>query len=148
MTSDLLVKAIPWGIAAVMAGAAYFCLDLYQHEHDEFVAFKARIDQAGKDQREALGKLVEQREETLKQARKDYEERIPAIRDAAVNAYRLRFPNASSCPVSGNAPGVKVDDGASPKCVADEFIRDAAEDAAKVTAWQDYCKRNNCPIKE
>jgi type IV secretory pathway TrbF-like protein len=142
------IKALPWGVAALMAFAAAFCLHLYQSERDAFVAFRAEVKAIGEAQQAQVEKDKQQAEENLRQVRKDYEDRIPDIRDAAVRAYRLRYPNTCSGAVPGNAASVQVDDGAGKEPVADEFVRACAEDAAKLSAFQDYCKRNNCPVKE
>ena len=142
------IKALPWAIAALMAFAAAFCLHLYQSERDAFVAFRAEVRAIGEAQQAQVEKDKKQAEENLRQVRKDYEEKLPAIRDAAVRAYRLRYPYAGGCPVPGTSTSVQVDDGAKQELVADEFVRACAEDAAKVTAFQDYCKRNNCPVEE
>ena len=143
------IKALPWGIAALMAFAAAFCLHLYQSERDAFTTYRAKVEAIAEAQQAQIEKDKQQAEQNLRQVRKDYEDRIPDIRDAAVRNYRLRYPNTCSGALPGNAASVQVDDGASKKCVADEqFILDAAEDAAKLGAFQDYCKRNNCPIKD
>ena len=142
------IKALPWGIAALMAFAAAFCLHLYQSERDAFTTYRAKVAAIAEAQQAQIERDKQQTEENLKQVRKDYEDRIPDIRDAAVRAYRLRYPNTCSGAVSGDGTSVSVDDGAGKECVADGFIRACAEDAAKLGAFQDYCKRNNCPIKE
>ena len=142
------IKALPWAIAALMAFAAAFCLHLYQSERDAFTTYRAKVVAIAEAQQAQVEKDKKQAEENLRQVRKDYEDRIPDIRDAAVRAYRLRYPNTCSGALPGNAASVQVDDGAGKEPVADEFVRACAEDAAKVTAFQDYCKRNNCPVEE
>ena len=142
------IKALPWAIAALMAFAAAFCLHLYQSERDAFTTYRAKVAAIAEAQQAQIERDKQQTEENLKQVRKDYEDRIPDIRDAAVRAYRLRYPNAGRCPMPGTSTSVQVDDGAKQEPVADEFIQSCAEDAAKVTAFQDYCKRNNCPVEE
>ena len=142
------IKALPWAIAALMAFAAAFCLHLYQSERDAFTTYRAKVVAIAEAQQAQVEKDKKQAEENLRQVRKDYEDRIPDIRDAAVRAYRLRYPNAGRCPMPGTSTSVQVDDGAKQEPVADEFVRACAEDAAKVTAFQDYCKRNNCPVEE
>ena len=142
------IKALPWAIAALMAFAAAFCLHLYQSERDAFTTYRAKVEAIAEAQQAQIEKDKQQAEENLRQVRKDYEDRIPDIRDAAVRAYRLRYSNTCSGAVPGNAASVQVDDGAKQEPVADEFIQSCAEDAAKVTAFQDYCKRNNCPVEE
>ena len=141
------LKMLPWGIAALMAIAAATCLHLYQSERDSFVAYRAEVTAIGKAQEAQIEKERQQAEENLKQGRQDYENKIPVIRRDAVASYRMRYPQSSRCEMPGNAAGQQVDDGTAAKCVADEFIADAADDAAKVTAWQDWCKRNNCPVE-
>ncbi len=142
------IKALPWAIAALMAFAAAFCLHLYQSERDAFVAFRAEVRAIGEAQQAQVEKDKKQAEENLSQVRKDYEDKLPAIRDAAVRNYRLRYPYTCGGPVPGASASQQVDDGAKQEPVADEFVRACAEDAAKVTAFQDYCKRNNCPVEE
>ena len=142
------IKALPWGIAALMAFASAFCLHLYQSERDAFTTYRAKVEAIAEAQQAQIERDKQQAEENLKQVRKDYEDRIPAIRDAAVRTYRMRYPDAGSCPVSGNGASQPVDDGAKQEPVADEFIRTCAEDAAKLGAFQDWCKRNNCPVMD
>ena len=142
------IKALPWAIAALMAFAAAFCLHLYQSERDAFTTYRAKVAAIAEAQQAQIERDKQQAEQNLRQVRKDYEDRIPDIRDAAVRAYRLRYPNAGRCPMPGTSTSVQVDDGAKQEPVADEFIQSCAEDAAKVTAFQDYCKRNNCPVEE
>ena len=142
------IKALPWGVAALMAFAAAFCLRLYQSERDAFTTYRAKVAAIAEAQQAQIEKDKQQAEQNLRQVRKDYEDRIPDIRDAAVRAYRLRYSNTCSGAVPGNAASVQVDDGAKQEPVADEFIQSCAEDAAKVSAFQDYCKRNNCPVED
>lgn len=149
-SSSVMLKMLPWGIAAVMALAAAACLHLYQSERDAFVAYRAEVTAIGKAQEAQIKKEKEQAEYNLKQVRKDYEDRVPDIRRDAVAAYRLRNPQPRSCTMPGDGTSQPVDDGAVKELLAPdpEFIRNAAEDAAKLSAFQDYCKRNNCPIEE
>ena len=142
------IKALPWAIAALMAFAAAFCLHLYQSERDAFTTYRAKVAAIAEAQQAQVEKDKKQAEENLSQVRKDYEDKLSAIRDAAVRNYRLRYPNTCSGAVPGTSTSVQVDDGAKQEPVADEFIQSCAEDAAKVTAFQDYCKRNNCPVEE
>jgi len=145
------LKALPWLIAALMALVAAGAVHLYMGERDELTAFRATVKQANDDQLKVLIELGDQRETNLKETRKEYEDKIPAIRDGAVRAYCLRNPAlcqpAARCE---DGPSYPVDDGVKQEPVAceREFIRNSAEDAAKVGAWIDYCKRNNCPIED
>lgn len=145
MTIDWL-KATPWIIAAVCAAGAATAGYVYMQERDEFTTYRATSEQAGKDAKARETKLKADHADNLKQVRKDYEDQIPAIRSAAVAAYKLRYPTSGSglCATSTSKP---VDDGASKKLLVDpKFVEDCGDDAAKLTAWQDLCKRNNCPV--
>lgn len=141
------LKMLPWGIAALMAIAAATCLHLYQSERDSFVAYRAEVTAIGKAQEAQIEKERQQAEENLKQVRQDYEDKIETIRSNAVALYRMRQPAGQSGAMPAATGGKQMDDGTAAKCVADEFVADAADDAAKVTAWQDWCKRNNCPVE-
>lgn len=141
------LKMAPWGIAALMALIAGVCLHLYQAERDAHVAYKATIAQAIADQQAALKAEANRMEANLKQVRQDYEDKIETIRSNAVALYRMRQPAGQSGAMPAATGGKQMDDGTAAKCVADEFVADAADDAAKVSAWQDWCKRNNCPIE-
>ena len=144
------LKMLPWGIAAVMAIAAAACLHLYQSERDAFVAYRAEVTAVGKAQEAQIKKEKEQAEANLQQVRKDYEDRVPDIRRDAVAAYRLRNPQSRSCPMPGDGTSQPVDDGTKQELVSvdADFIQECATDAAKLGAFQDYCKRNNCPVKD
>lgn len=144
------LKMLPWGIAALMAIAAATCLHLYQSERDAFVAYRAEVTAIGKAQEAQIKKEKEQAEANLQQVRKDYEDRVPDIRRDAVAAYRMRNPQSRSCPMPGGGTSQPVDDGAKQELVSvdADFIQECATDTAKLGAFQDYCKRNNCPIKE
>ena len=144
------LKLLPWIIAAAMALAAATCLHLYQSERDAFVAYRAGVTAIGKAQEEQVRKQEAQAAENLKQVRKDYEDKIPSIRRDAVTAYRLRNPQSGSCAMPGNSASQSVDDGTQPAgiLVDPSFIEDVAETISKLKAFQDKCKRDNCPIKD
>lgn len=90
----------------------------------------------------------------LEKVRNDHERNIQAVRDSAVAKYlasrRVRNHAAGSGggPVRADGQGLRVDDGTQPQCVPDkELIENAAEDAEKLSAWQDWCHLNNCPVQ-
>jgi len=151
MNPFTLIKAAPWIAVAVLAALLALMTSLYLGKRDELSSYKATVAQANADQLKALTELGDQREKNLEETRKEYESKVPIIRDNAVRAYCLRNPAlcqpAARCE---DGPSVPVDDDAVEKPVAceREFIQFAAEDALKVGAWIDYCKRNNCPIED
>lgn len=143
------LKATPWIIAMLCAVGLAATGYAYIGERDEFTKFRATSEQAGKDATEREAKLKDEHSKNLKEVRQAYEDQIPGIRADAVVAYKLRFPNAGSCGVRPSAPGKPVDDGAGQKLLVDpKFIEDCGDDAAKLTAWQELCKRNNCPVAD
>jgi transketolase len=144
------IKAIPWLIAGITTLAACAALHLYESERDEFTAYKATIKQALDSQYKEQVKIADQHDEALKQVKEDYETRIPDIeRNAVANYVRMHPMPAASMPGLSVDQGIKVADGTFQKLIPVEpgFIRECASDAAKVTAFQDLCKRDNCEIK-
>ena len=140
-------------VIAFLIGALVVMTNLYVGKRDEVIRYQAEVSALATQAAEKAEKIKALHEETLIKVRKDYEERVPQIRDDAVAAYRASLrvriqPKPSSSGVPTPSPGIQVDDGAGKECVLDEqFIRDAAEDAAKVEAWREWCFSNQCPIK-
>ena len=120
----------------------------------EFVKFQQATEAAGqKSKAEEQAKKTEH-EQNLVQIRKDHEQEIKVVRDGAVAKYiaahgvRDNSTSAGGSGVRTNSVSLKVDDGAKPQCVPDkELIENAAEDAEKLSAWQDWCHLNNCPVQ-
>ena len=151
MNPLLLAKAAPWIAAIVLAALLSLMTNLYLGKRDELAGFQATVAQANADQLKALTEIADQREKNLEEVRKDYESKVPAIRDGAVAAYCLRNPAlckpAARCE---NPASVPVDDGTKPAGISvdDAFIQDVAEAVGKLKAFQDKCKRDNCPVED
>ena len=143
------LKLAPYIIIALLVAALIFVSNLYLNKRDEFTAYVAQAKQAAESAKGEQERIEAQRNEALKEIKR-HEANLPAVVDNAIAAYRLRYPvKPCNCGVRTDAASKPVDDGASAQCmVADELIKDAAEDALKLTAFQEYCLRNNCPIKE
>lgn len=146
MTPSLWLKASPWIIAAAMALAAAMAGKMYLSERDEFTAFRAEV--------KTLGEVAEREKITIESERKanlekvkEYEKNLPDIRNAAVAAYRLRYPNANCSTMPVHAAGLKVDDGTGKKSMDDSFIADCGDDAAKLEAWRAWGRLNSIPIE-
>ena len=150
ISTTAFLKALPWGLAAVMTGITYVMLNLYMHERDAYVAYQAEVKRIAAAKEAQVAAQKAQAEADLKQVRKDYEAKVPAIRRDAVAAYKLRHTDYGTYPLPGNAACQRVDDGTQSQQLAPDpdFIRACAEDVAKLSAFQDYCKRNHCPVKE
>lgn len=145
-----------WKLAVIgmLAAALVGMGNMYLGKRDELAGFKATVEQAGKAAATA-NKLVEtQHEDNLVQVRKDYEDKVPEIRSNAVANYVAAHPAVvryrtvvRTVPADGASQ--PVDDDPVAECLPDEpFIENAAEDAAKLGAFQQYCKLNHCPIKD
>lgn len=142
-----------YALIGVLIGALGMMTNLYLGKRDELIAYQSEVRALGQRAKDEADETRRLHEQTLIQLRREYENRIPEIRDNAVAAYRASIrvrvqSKPSVSPVPTPSPSVQVDDGAGTQCVLDEeFIRDAAEDAAKVEAWRDYCYRNHCPVE-
>lgn len=146
-----LIKSAPWIAAIVLAALLALMTNLYLGKRDELAGFRATVAQANADQLKALNEIADQREKNLEETRKDYESKVTAVRDGAVAAYCLRNPAlcqpAARCENPASYP---VDDGTKPPGISvdDAFIQDVAEAVGKLKAFQDKCKRDNCPVED
>ena len=139
-------------ILIVLAAALAMVSKIYLDERDAFTAYRSETEALGRAAFDRARETKKLHEQTLINVRKNYEARVPKIRNDAVAAYRASIRvRVQAKPSSSRVPAapvsVPVDDGAQQQCVLDEgFIRDAAEDAAKVGAWQQWCYENHCPV--
>ena len=140
-----------WWVQGLRVTAAKQDTVKVQQAFTEFKQETTRIGQAAKDEQQELNYT---HEKNLEQVRKDHEQEIKVVRDGAVakylaaNGMRNNSVRAGGSGVRTLAPGLKVDAGAAKECVPDEtLIRDAADDAEKLSAWQDWCHLNNCPVQ-
>ena len=151
------IKAAPWIACVVLALALAAMTGKYLSKRDELVALTASVRVLGEAAEARVKAAKKESEDNLEKVKADYEKQVPEIRSSAVASYlarraadpaRVREPVAGGGPVSGDGAGVRVDDGTLKECVPDEeFIEDAAEDAAKVEAWRSYCALNHCPVE-
>ena len=136
-----------------LVGSLATMTNLYLGKRDELIEYRSEVRVLAQRAQDEVEETKRLHQETLKQVRKDYEDRVPQIRNDAVATYRASVrvrvqPKPSGGGVLAPSPSVQVDDGAGAQCVLDDqFIRDAAEDAAKVEAWREYCFRNKCPVE-
>lgn len=140
-----------WWIQGLRVTAAKQETVKVQQEFTEFKQETTRIGQAAKDEQQAL---TDAHKNNLEQVKESHEQKVDAVRDGAVAKYRAAHgmrDNAAGSSGSGvrtNSVSLKVDDGAAEECVPDEtLIRDAADDAEKLSAWQDWCRLNKCPVE-
>lgn len=146
MIPSLWLKAAPWIIAAAMALAAVMAGKMYLSERDKFTAFRSEV--------KTLGEVAEREKQAIEKERnanlekvKEYEKNLPAIRSAAVSAYRLRYPNANCRALPVTSSGLQMDDGTSKKSMDDYSIADCGDDAAKLEAWREWGRLNVVPVE-
>jgi len=163
--SAILLKFWPYIVIALLVAALSGMGNLYLGKRDELTTMTGRYDafvSATKviGEQATVDKAATEAEhlKNLTQVKDDHENQVEQVRNSAVAQYLAAHPaSVRNCPsnssgssaVRGDGPGLKLDDGASQKCVPDEaFIQDAADDAVKVGAWIEYCQLNKCPVKQ
>lgn len=140
-------------IIALLAIALASMTGLYLNKRDELAALEGSVRAIG----EAAEKVVKEKEAegkaNLTKIKEDHESKVPEIRAGAVAAYVAAHRVRVSAPGGGEVPspgaGQPVDDAGTCNLVPDEaLIESAAEDAAKLSAWQDYARLNGIPVAE
>ena len=148
-------------VIAALAAALIGVTNAYVDLRDEFVGYKASVVAIGEAAKREVEKKEQEGKENLAKVRGEYENKIETIRSNAVANYAARRPAtrpasvreqpASGSSVSGSGSGLRLDDGTGKECVAAPdaaFIEDAADDAAKLSAWQEYARLNGIEVKE
>lgn len=124
---------------------------LWRHSVKSFDDYKIAVIAEGeraKQEAEAINKL---HQKTLEDVSNAWAKQLPKIREGAVTAFLNRYPlglrpatNQGCLP--GNAESPEVANGTSEEPMAD-FVRDCAEDAGKVGAWQEWARLNKLGIE-
>lgn len=151
---------IPWFIVAAASLMLIWVSHSYLDLRDEYTAYKAAVQQYRETAVEAAKQREEEHSKNLVAVKEDYEKRLSEINAVALRNYRrMRDDAATRERISLSlAPGsVEVDAGAAAQCVVvaqpagtldDSIVGACAEDALKLTAWQDWAKRNGVPVEE
>jgi hypothetical protein len=140
-------------LMALLVAAVGLFYHLWRAEVDEFAAFKAQVAAEGEAAKIEAKRIDDLHQHVLKETTDAWNKQLPAIRAGAVSAYLARFgvrDNPGSGNVPSNAGGAQSADGTSQGGVATcapGFVQDAAEDAGKVGAWQDWAKGNRLPVE-
>lgn len=124
---------------------------LWRHSVESFDNYKITVIAEGeraKQEAEAINKL---HQKTLEDVSNAWAKQLPKIREGAVTAFLNRYPlglrpatNQGCLP--GNAESPEVVNGTSEEPMAN-FVRDCAEDAGKVGAWQEWARLNKLGIE-
>lgn len=127
---------------------------LWRHSVADFDNYKIAVIAEGewaKQEAEAINKL---HQKTLEDVSNAWAKQLPKIREGAVTAFLNRYPlglrpatNQGCLP--GNAESPEVINGTSEESVScpAEFIRDCADDAGKIGAWQEWARLNKLGIE-
>ena len=148
---------IPWLIVAAASLMLIWVAHSYLDLRDEYSAYKAAVQQSRENALNAARAREEAHRQNLAAVKEEYEKRLSEIGDIALRNYRRLRDDAATrerVALSLAPAGVEVDAGAAAQCVAaaqpaggidDAIIEGCAEDAMKVSAWQDWAKRNGVP---
>ena len=151
---------IPWLIVAAASLMLIWVAHSYLDLRDEYSAYKAAVQQSRENALNAARAREEAHRQNLAAVKEEYEKRLSEIGDIALRNYRRMRDDAATrerVALSLAPAGVEVDAGAAAQCVAaaqpaggidDAIIEGCAEDAMKVSAWQDWAKRNGVPVEE
>lgn len=152
---------IPWFIVAAASLMLIWVSHSYLDLRDEYTAYKAAVQQYRETAVEAAKQREEEHSKNLVAVKEDYEKRIVEVNAVALRNYRRLRDDAAAArervSLSLSPSGVEVDAGtATERLVAaqpaggidDAVIGACAEDALKLSAWQEWAKRNGVPVEE
>lgn len=138
-------------LIAVLIASNALSYKLWRHSITEFDNYKIAVLAEGeraKQEAEAINKL---HQKTLEDVSNAWAKQLPKIREGAVTAFLNRYPlglrpttNQGCLPRNADSP--QKPDGTSEEPVLD-FIRDCAEDAGKVGAWQEWARLNRLVVE-
>lgn len=135
-------------VIGILSALLSLTFAMWRHEVHAFDMFKAQVEVMGK-QAEVKKKETEAKQnQILKETGDAWAKNLDAVRNNSVNRYRMRGGSSG-----GAMPGLAIRteklDGTGKEQLACEpgFIADAAEDAAKVAAWQEWARRLGLPVK-
>ncbi len=155
MNPLVFFRSAPYIVIALLGAALIWTTGMYHSERDNRVALTASVQALGEAAKAHVEEVEKQSEANLKTVKEHHESLEPTIRADAVRNYRLAHPErvrvvrTSGGTLPGIAPGIKLDDEAKSELVPDSaLIENCAEDALKLSAWQEWCQLNHCPIKE
>lgn len=138
-------------ILLLVASNALF-VKLWTNEIHKFETFKAQVEEAGRAAEKDKVRIESEHMQTVKEIGDAWAKNMEVARDNAVRNYLDRVSNNSG---GGAMPGLTIRPetvhGTGSQQVATcepdaLFIRDAAEDAARIAEWQEWAERLKLPI--
>jgi hypothetical protein len=138
-------------VIGILSALLALTFNLWRGEARAFAVFKAQVEVLGK-QAEAEARRVEAENRRIAKEMGDaWAKNLEVARDNAVRNYAARVRrDASRRAVSQPAAGAEAPAGARQESVAactpdEQFIRDAAEDAARVEEAREFFRRHRFP---
>ena len=136
-------------VIGILSALLALTFNLWRSEARAFAVFQAQVEVLGK-QAEAEKKRVEAENKRIAKEMSDaWAKNLEVARDNAVRNYAARMRrDAGGRAVPGAAAGAEAHAGAGQESVAactPEFIRDAAEDAARVEEAREFFRRHQFP---
>lgn len=138
-------------LIGLLVATTALCFKLWREEVRAHALFKAQVEVLGKAAATEKKRIEEAHIKTTKEIKDAIPKQIAAARSHAVRNYIARLPVSSGgSGVSGTANSAGGINAARQEPVAacrPEFIEDAAQDAATLTAWQDWARQIGFPVR-
>ncbi len=138
-------------LIGLLVASTALCFKLWREEARAFALFKAQVEVLGKAAQAEKKRTEEAHAKTTKEIKDAIPKQIAAARRHAVRNYVARLPvHPGGDRVPGAADSSAGIDAAGKEPVVacrPEFIEDAAQDAATLTAWQDWARQIGFPVR-
>jgi len=138
-------------LIGLLLATTALCFKLWRGEVRDFALFKAQVEVLGKAAAAEKQRIEAAHAKTTKEIKDAIPKQIAAARSHAVRNYVARLPvSPGGSGVSAIARGAAGIDAAGKEPVAacrPGFIEDAAQDAATLTAWQDWARQIGFPVR-
>ena len=154
MNPLMLYRSLPYIVIGLLGIALAWTTSLYLDKRDQLAALTASVQALG----QAAEKVVEEKKiehaANLETVRKNHEALASTIRASAVDNYRRANPAIrvrNDCSNGGSLPAdaasEQLHDGTLEEPLLDiALIEEAASDANKLAAWQQWAQLNNIPV--
>lgn len=154
MNPLMLYRSLPYAIIVLLIAALAWTTNLYLSKRDTLAALTASVQALG----QAAEKVVEEKKieyaANLQIVKESHEKLAPDIRASAVRNYIAAHPGrvldcSGRGALPGASPGQHVDDATLHEPLLDiALIEEAASDANKLSAWQQWSQLNHIPVKD
>ena len=144
----LLLANWKYVVIGILSALLTLTFTLWRHEVRAFDLFRAKVEVIGQEAEKKKKETEAKQNQILKETGDAWAKNLDAVRNNSVNRYRVRGGSSGGA-MPGLAFRTEKPDGTGKEQLACEpgFIADAAEDAAKVAAWQEWARRLGLPVK-